>query len=141
MTIFMISCASGKKQSSQGVIGKVMWYEGNFMPTMGDNSQRDKPIGVERKIYVFKPIKTTSLEISNNTWAKDISEEPIKIIESDKSGNFKISLPEGKYTLLSKEEAGYYINSFDGDNIINPVEVRKNSWTEVEIRLDYKASY
>ncbi|MCX2744976.1 carboxypeptidase regulatory-like domain-containing protein [Mangrovivirga sp. M17] len=139
--IFIISCAANKKQYEQGITGKVMWYEGNFMPAIGDDAKRSKPVGISRTIYIFEPISTESVEITNRVWLSTIDKNPVKTVKSDEYGNFKVSLPPGKYTIVSKEDKGYYVNRFDGENIINPVIVEENKWTEIEVKLDYKAAF
>ena len=65
----------------------------------------------------------------------------VKTAESDDKGKFKVKLKPGKYSLFIKTEKGYYSNSFDGQNNINPVEVIKKKMSKVELRFDQNATY
>ena len=65
----------------------------------------------------------------------------IKKIASDASGCFKVSLPPGKYSVLVEEERKFYANVYDGNNIMNPVVVKKGMMTPHTLRITYKAFF
>ena len=69
-------------------------------------------------------------------------ETPLVVsVETNNEGEFSVMLPPGKYSLFTVEEKGYFASIFDLDSYIHPVKVEKNEWSQVEIIIDYKASY
>ena len=65
----------------------------------------------------------------------------IKKIETNSEGAFKAELDPGKYSLFIQEEDGFFANVFDGQGIINPVTVEAGKFTDVVIKVNYKAVY
>jgi len=137
LIIFGTSCQQTPSKSyNQGIQGKVLWLEGNFMPGPGQD-KKGEPIA--RLLYIFDPLKASDIPHDGNFYKPQ--QEPIKIISSDTDGNFHASLPVGTYTLLSKEEEGLYANLMDGEGYINPVKVEEGKFTDITFKIDYKAVY
>lgn len=130
-----------QKKIKQGVTGKVIWLEGNLMPTIGDtNTKAREGRPVVREIHVYKLINVKETQSQDGFFTK-IKGNLIKKSLSDESGHFSIQLPIGEYSIFIKEEQGLYANLFDGSNNINPVVVNKDKVTEITIKVDYKAMY
>jgi hypothetical protein len=122
---------------AQGIKGTVLWLEGNFMPGPGQD-RKGQP--VERALYIYQILKESDLKKKEPFYAiPDL--EPVKIVTSDSEGRFSVALPPGSYSLLSKEKEGLYANSFDGEGHINPVHVKAGHYTEITIKIDYKAAF
>ena len=142
--LFLCSCvAMQHKDGGQGIIGEVRWIEGNLMPSIGDTSYASRAEGVpiEREIYVYKATQLKDVEKSRGSFYTSIHTQLIKKVKSKKDGSFRVLLPSGKYSLFIVEEEGFFANTFDGDNYINPVTVQPNNFTEIKIRVNYKAFY
>ncbi len=124
----------------QGVEGRVLWMEGNLMPTTDKPNAAIKGKPIERQIFIYKLVNVMDTETDGRFFTK-IKGKLVKKVQSDAQGKFKAQLPVGEYSLLVKEEKGWYANLFDGDNNVNPVVVNKNKITKIDINVDYKAVY
>ena len=130
------------KTISQGVTGKVILFQGNQMPTVGVEMPSGKP--VEREIYFCKPVKMGELEdggVVGGTIFQGVEPLLIKKTQSDEKGSFSIELPAGKYSVFTKEETGFFANSFDGDGYIHVVEVKEGEVAEMTIQINYQAVF
>lgn len=136
----------GKSKDSirQGIRGKVIWLEGNMMPTIAEDtstikSREGKPI--ERTVYIYELTSREQAEEVESGFYTDIETELVKKVEAGEDGHFQAALEPGRYSLLVKEPKGLYANLYDGEGNINPVTVKKDSVSHVEIKVDYKAVY
>ncbi len=128
-------------QIPQGIRGKVIWFEGNMMPTIGGKTPgmpKGKPI--QREIYIYALTNRDQTVISGRFFSK-INNELITTVQSNQQGVFSVELTPGKYSIMVKEEKGLYANLFDGLGNIHPVEVQANKVTEIIIKVDYQAAY
>ncbi|MEO1052454.1 MAG: carboxypeptidase regulatory-like domain-containing protein [Bacteroidota bacterium] len=137
-TMIISSCKSSEAQGNQGIKGTVLWYEGNLMPSPQQDPPEGKPVVREMFIYKLTNIGDTK---QNEQFFSDIKTELVKTVTTDKNGKFKVDLPEGTYSIFSKEENGLFANYFDGNNSIAPVQVVSNQYSEIKFRIDYKAAY
>ena len=124
----------------QGISGSVKWYEGNLMPTVGDNSAQRRGKAVQRKLHVYE-LTNRNQATEKSGFFSELSTKQVATVTTDSRGQFQLSLPEGKYTVLVEEEAGLYANRFDGKGYIAPVEIEPGRVTQLEIRVDYQATY
>ena len=139
MPLLMVNCKSMKDDDTkQGISGSVKWFEGNMMPGPG----RSAPTGsiVKRTILICELTNASELE-GEGPLFEDISSTIVKEIETDENGEFTVQLPAGKYSVFTKEDNGYFANSYDGENNVGVVTVEKNQITKVNIDINYKASY
>lgn len=125
---------------SQGISGKVLWYEGNMMPDPS-KPKEDRGKGVSRFVYIYEPCKATQGTPYAKEFVFNLKAKLIKKIASDASGCFKVALPVGKYSVLVEEEKKLYANVYDGQNFMNLVEVKKGKLTGNTIRITYKAFF
>lgn len=142
----------GKKQVSeeskdsirQGIRGKVIWLEGNMMPTVTEDnstikSREEKPI--ERTVYIYELTSGEQVEEIESGFYTNIETKLVKKVKTGKDGHFQAALKPGQYSLLVKEPQGLYANLYDGKGNINPVTVKKDSVSRIIIKVDYKAVY
>lgn len=139
----MTANAEGTSQADtlrQGIAGKVLWVEGNMMPTFGQDSadRQEKPIS--REIYIYALTGEEQAQMRNGFYI-DIETPLIEKTHSDEGGNFSVSLPPGQYSILTKEPEGLYANTYDGAGNIQPVTVIKDSVSHITLIIDYKAVY
>jgi hypothetical protein len=134
-----MSC-SGTKQNSQdqGILGQVLWFEGNQMP--GFDREPDPGKGIAREIHIYELTKQSQASASDMFFDK-IQTKRIAIAKSDDEGFFNISLAPGSYSVFVKEESGLFANLFDGDNHIYPVVVEAGKYNELVISVNYQAAY
>ena len=121
----------------QGIEGKVLWLEGNFMPGPGQD-KKGEPI--QREIHIYE-LTNQSDVTKNEHFYTDFDKEPVKVVSSDSSGKFKVGLPPGAYSVFSKEENGLYASVQDGEGNLNPVTVEEGKYTSLTFKIDYKAVY
>lgn len=128
----------------QGIAGKVIWLEGNLMPGIGDepevNRKRFKGQPVKRSIHIYK-LTTMDEATAEGVFFRDIQTSLVTKVETNKEGEFAVSLPEGRYSIFTEEEEGLFANSFDGEGYINPVTVKKGEISTITIEINYKAAY
>jgi len=136
--VAIFSCKSTVSQTlEQGIKGKVLWLEGNFMPGPGQNNEGQP---VERQLYIYQALKTVEMKKSGQFYAIP-AKEPVKVVASNAQGQFSVDLEPGTYSILSKEEKGLFANLQDGDGNINPVTVKEGTYTDFTFKIDYKAVY
>ncbi|MFT5917075.1 MAG: hypothetical protein ACI81T_003589, partial [Bacteroidia bacterium] len=90
--------------------------------------------------YFCKPTKMNELE-NDGTIFQGVEERMFRFVSSDKSGKFSVNLAAGKYSVFTKEKTGFFANSFDGEGNINLVEVKEGEMTELNIQINYAASF
>ncbi|MEM7106874.1 MAG: carboxypeptidase regulatory-like domain-containing protein [Bacteroidota bacterium] len=122
----------------QGIRGRVLWIEGNQMPGPGRKSTEGKP--VIRELFIYKVLKLSDLTRVGALFSQP-NQEPILIVKTNEAGEFQANLDEGVYSILTREETGFFANSFDGSSNVMPVEVTTGNYTLVNISINYKAVY
>jgi len=132
------SCRTGL-MASQGISGIVVWFEGDLLPGIGKEPVEGIP--AERKIYVYRPTLAAQAEVREYVFYNAITTELIKKVSTDQMGNFKIKLEPGTYSVFTEEPNGLFANRFDEEGYLNPVQVAKGEWTDIVIRIDYRAAY
>lgn len=123
----------------QGVIGKVLFKEGEFAAS-GELLKNGKAYGVERLVLFYERTSLKEVEIGEGDFVKYISTEVLDSVTSDKYGNFSKNLPEGNYSIFIKESDRLYSKLEDEDYFL-PMKIEKNSSVNVIIEVDYKAVY
>ncbi len=131
------------KPDGQGITGTITWIEGNQMPMMTEDGKADKksgPTPIKRNIRVYPLIKFSDLKMEDGLFT-GLVEEPITEVESDKNGKYSIQLSPGRYSLFVVEENGLFANIFDGEGNVQPVTVKEDEWTLLDVVVNYKAVY
>lgn len=139
--VLTMSCQLSQTSAKikQGIEGKVIWREGDFMPRIGERRENIvKP--VSREIYIYEPTTLNELRGQAPFFMQPRTRR-VAVVHSDENGKFQIALPEGVYSIFVREEKGLFANIFDKDGVICPVTVKSQTVTAVEIVIDYKASY
>jgi hypothetical protein len=138
LCLCFFSCRTGQT-ISQGISGKVLWFEGDLMP--GIDKEPVEGIPVEREIYIYQPTTAGEAEVQDHVFYSEIKTEMVKKIKTGPEGDFKIKLDPGTYTLFVKETKGLFANKFNEAGYLNAVEVVKGEITDILIRIDYRAAY
>lgn len=133
------STATRGPQHQQGIQGKVVLRTGDHMPGPGKRLPPPSQAAI-REIQVY-PLTNLSQVTTKGTFYTQIQTKLVAKVVSGPDGSFRLLLPPGKYSLLSKEAGGLFANRFDGENNIFPVEVKTGQLTPVEFIIDYNASY
>ena len=124
----------------QGILIKVIWKEGNFMPSPdGNKAPTGQP--VVREIYVHALTTQSATTQTEIPFYERINTKLQAKATSNAQGCVVFALPEGTYSIFSKEPKGFWANMFDGQGHIFPVEVKKDALTEVQFVIDYEAAY
>jgi hypothetical protein len=121
----------------QGICGKVVWVSGNQMPGVNKKPEA-RPI--QREIHIYEPVDASSLELANGLY-KEIKGTLVKVISTEKDGTFRAALPPGEYSLFVKEPDGFFANQFDSRSRVNVISVNRRKFTNMLIRVNYKAFY
>ena len=123
----------------QGIKGQVFWVNGNQMP----GPDKNKPVpqqGIAREIYIYNAVTLNHVQ-REGAFFNHVDAILIAKIQSQPDGTFKIKLPPGRYSILTKENQGLFANLFDGQGCINCVDVVRKRYSWITITLDYEAAY
>jgi len=121
------------------VCGKVTWVAGNQMPSP-DRPPR-VPKGIQREVLVYELTNLKQVTQVNGFYS-NIKNKLIISVLSDKNGDFCLELPEGKYSIMVREEGkGLWANIFDGEENIFPFEVKKEKNEPINFVVNYQAAY
>jgi hypothetical protein len=66
---------------------------------------------------------------------------PVAKVTSASNGEFTVFLAPGIYSVFTREPSGYFANRFNGQGIINPVEVKAGIFSEIVLEINYKAVF
>jgi len=125
----------------QGAWGNVHFWEGDFMP-MYDPETGGTISPVVRDIYIHEATTTSMVDkVEYSAFYTKINSELIGVVQSDKDGFFQIKLEPGKYSFFVKEDSMFYADLWDRHGYILAAEVKKDSVTQVEINIRYKATF
>lgn len=108
----------------QGIQGKVSKLKGDFMPRIGSPEPgRNSTTPLAVPVHVFKG-KLKAFE-------KPDPKHPalVKIVQSDKNGEYQLVLPPGEYTVVAEINGKLYLNAFDGEGRWSSVTVKADQWT------------
>ncbi len=126
-----------KKTGIEGYIFKVA---GNRMPS--PDVKLSPPKGIPATLYIYELTNLNQLtRVDESAFYSTIKTRLVKTTESDASGYFSVALPAGQYSLFTKKDALFYANYFDGQNNVAPVKVSPGKVTQVNVNVDYEASY
>ena len=137
---FCSSVKDAKSSIKQGVFGRVLWMQGNFMPSP-DRPQQNGGTPAVRTIYIYSSTKLSEAEGESPLFSK-INKDVIAQVKTNKQGYFQCKLPPGKYSIFTLEDDGkFFANLFDGEGNITPFEVKEDSVTRYDINVNYKAAF
>ena len=138
LVMLTAGCTPGRN-ISEGIAGKVLWFEGDLMPGIDKEPVKGKP--VQRELLIYKPTTRSETTAVDQVFYSEIHTDLVKKARTDAKGNFKVKLVPGKYSLFVRESQWLYASSVSGEGYINLVEVRDKALTDIEIRIDYMAAY
>ena len=135
-----IPLISQQLPKTQGLEGHVYRISGNQMPS--PDIKPKAPKGIKTTLYIFDLTNLNQVTRQNQSaFYAAVRTKLIKKIETDTNGYFKVNLPTGNYSLFTKKGELFYANTFDGNNNIAPLQVLPKKITQVEVKMDYDASY
>lgn len=142
-SLMLFQCAPYQPEG-QGIVGQVTWLEGNQMPTIVEEGKNSKKTTagepVKRTVRVYPLLKISDVTLEGGLF-KSVSAKQITEIETDENGQYMVNLSPGRYSILTVEEDGLFASIFDGDGNIQPVTVKEDEWTLLDIVVNYKAAY
>ena len=137
------SCSMKKNAAptiQQGVSGRVLWLEGNQMPSIG-TATKTGPAPVSRTVHIYQLTNNTQIE-GQMPLFDAVKTKLVAKVKTDKDGYFQCPLLPGRYSIFTVEEGGKLFASLgDGDGNITPFEVKANEVTKFDININYKAAY
>lgn len=143
LSITLFSCQTPKPMFSQGISqgisGRVLWFEGDLMPGFDKEPVEGKPI--KREIHIYEATTVEDAEVEEGQFYSNLKTNRVHSTVSDEEGKFWAALEPGTYSVFVKEPRGLFANTFDQKGIIHPVTVRPNELVQILIRVDYKAAY
>ena len=125
---------------TEGIWGTLVKTEGNCFPPVRPTC---KQFPVKQEIVVYE-YTTWDETIQTNTRLSFFDKVNTKLIAtttSDREGFFQLELKPGKYSIFVKEKQILWANSFDGFGGISPVTVETSKISEINLDMNYDASY
>ena len=134
---------------AQGIYGRVLFWEGDFMPTYPEDDSGGEVYPVMREVCIFEAVlhddvEWTYREITPGYFsnlAANIPSAFVTIVRSDRNGYFEAELPTGRYSLFVREGGYYYANLVDGAGYVFTIEVKEDEAAEVQFDITYMATY
>ena len=132
---------SGYGQSKKtGLEGYIFRISGNRMPS--PDVKLSPPKGVKAVLYIYELTSFNQVtRVGESAFYSNVKTKLVQTVTSDDSGYFFVALPPGEYSLFTKKDALFYANNFDGDNHIAPVKLQPHKVTQVNVNIDYDATY
>lgn len=144
LAFFLFTSCKTNKLSTQGIKGQIFWVEGNQMPqAAGETTTSVSPAAkkpVKRTVQIHQLTHINEASLGDYLFG-NIETPLVASVETNNEGEFSVKLPPGKYSIFTVEENGYFASIFDLDSYIHPVNVEENEWSQVEIIINYKASF
>lgn len=125
----------------QGVRGKVLKLEGNFMPTITIDGAEPKPPRNQRvtplqvPVFIFKgPVKV---------FEKPDDKHPALLhkLQTKVDGSYECGLPPGEYTVVAEIGGKLYLNAFNADGCWSTVTVVEKQWKTWDIEDTSSAAF
>lgn len=128
-------------KQAHSICGVVTEKRGNQMP----GPDRPQPSGrpVVRQVAVFAVLTMDQVMNDESGFITDLKgAKPLQTIRSGKDGKFCFGkLPAGQYSVLVREPKGWYANSFDAQNHLNPVAVKNGQTTKNAVEITHDAAF
>lgn len=128
--------------TDQGIVGRVTWREGDWMPGVGSSSGTERPLETTVAAFAVLQESDVSADTSNQEayGRYDVgATTPISSVQSDATGCFVLEVPEGRYTLMADDSGAWFCNSFSAEGLCI-VDVPAGT-IESDITIDYMAAY
>ncbi|MEJ5993333.1 hypothetical protein WG904_02795 [Pedobacter sp. Du54] len=136
-------CSSVKDREAsikQGIFGRVLWLQGNFMPSP-DRSQQKGGTPAVRTLYIYQLTKFSETTGESPLFSK-VNTSLVARVKTNNDGYFQCKLLPGKYSIFTLEEGGKFFASLsDGAGNVAPFEVNIGEVTRYDIRVNYKAAF
>lgn len=123
----------------QGIQGRVLKLEGDFMP--GPEPVRGQTHPVRTEVWIFSGRIPANGSV---TWAvSQATQHPnfLQQVMSNEAGEFAIELPPGEYTLFARYGDHLYLNAFEGDGSYSSVQVLPGAMTAIDLVNSANATF
>lgn len=126
--------------SVEGIAGRVVWREGDWMPGSGGGSERPLQTTVAAFPVLTEADVTPDASDPEAYGRFDVgSAVPVSAEVSDADGCFTLPLPTGSYTLMAEDGGAWFCNAFSSDGLC--VVDASGGTVRSDITIDYRASY
>lgn len=123
-------------RAEQGLRGKVVKLEGDFMPWVGDEPrQRNKTTPLQVSVHIFKG----SVKVFENPDEKHPSF--LQKVQTKADGSYECALPPGEYTAVAEINGKLYLNAFQSDGTWSTVTIEAKQWKTWDIRDSSDAAF
>ena len=99
------------------------------------------PICGEIHVYEATTWNDVDTDPDEQLLITSINTNLVKIVESCEDGYFETELEPGTYSLLILEKGKLYGNMTNGNGVIEPVEIKQDSVSEVFLQMTYQATF
>lgn len=137
--VLMFGMDNSAQQQGQGLRGTVSFMQGDHMPGTGPRTGTTEPVA--REILIYEKTGPGQVRQEDGTFYTQIKTKKIASVWSDNNGRYQVTLPVGTYSVFVKEAGKLYANSSDGQGYINTITVERNTFTDLDIAINYKAAY
>jgi hypothetical protein len=124
---------------SEGISGSIVYKEGSFKSN-GDLGSEGRLIGVPRKVYVYRETNMRAVNIAEGDFLTNVYSELVDSLESNQDGYFEKRMKPGNYSLFILENNRLY-SKLNDEGYYYPVQVVKDSVSQLKLEIDYQAVY
>ncbi len=125
---------------AQGINGTITAASGNQMPMKGAEPRVSK--GIQCTVLVYEPTNISQVRrINTSPVYTAINTRLVASVNTDSTGSFTVSLPEGSYSLFIQQGKEFYANMFDVNNNIALFTVEKGKMTRARLVVNSGAAY
>ncbi len=106
--------------------GHIYEHKYNGMPMVDKPSSKGVP--VMTTLYIYEPTRINQID-DNLTGSPIVSEIKSKLVDSvhsDQTGEFRMYIKPGKYSVFIKYKKGYYIPYYSGIDWLSIIQVKPN---------------
>jgi hypothetical protein len=138
--MMVLGCKSQKKENNMvgTLTGEVRWVAGNQMP--GPGREMSAGMAIVREVWVYEVLTTEEMAGFGPVF-EFFAKEPLAVATTNAAGQYSLQLPQGVYSVFTKEPNGLFANRMDGQGRIQAVEVHAGKVTQLDIQIDYEAAY
>jgi hypothetical protein len=143
LVVIAFGCSSAKKaqtSTDQGLTGRITEVKGNQMPMKDAAPSAGK--GVLTKVLIYEPTTISqTTRVGTSSFYTAIHTKQVASVDTDSTGAYTISLPEGSYSVFIQRDKQFYANLFDTGNRIAHFTVEKGKLTTANLVISAGASH
>ena len=139
LIIYLSACQTPQSENKGILVGETRWITGNQMP--GPDKPASSGEAVQRVVHIYPATKYADCTTGPQGLFTEVPGTPVNTVMTNENGQFLTYLPEGTYSVFTREENGLFAGTMNGEGVINPVSIIKKDTTRIRVEINYTAAY